>query len=167
MILLELLILIFLLYIIALLSYSMMFGAPFTAIGKVRMDTMLTLLKIQRGKRLLDIGSGDGRIVIAAAKKGAIAYGYEINPVLVALSRFRVKQVHQKQANIVLRDYWKCDFSKFDYICVWGVGHIMGRLERKLREELPPNAKVVSNHFTFPNWKYTKKKNDVYLYVQN
>lgn len=63
-------------------------------------------------------------------------------------------------------DYWKANLKDFDYISVWGTAYMMTRLERKLLKELRPGTKVVSNHFKFPNWKYEKQENDVYLYIK-
>jgi len=143
----------------------MFFGAPFAALSANRIATMFQLLQPVKKKNFLDIGSGDGRIVIAAARHGLKSYGYEINPLLVLISRIKIKKANVS-GTILLKDYWKEDFSKFDYVTVWGVPPMMGRLEKKLLKELKPGAKVASNHLKFKNWKVTKKKNDVYLYIR-
>lgn len=140
-------------------------GAPYAALSKDRIKTMFELLKPEKGKLFLDIGSGDGRIVIAAVKHNLNSYGYEINPLLVLISMYKIRKQHLN-ADIKLKDYWKEDLSKFDYIAVWGVPTMMKRLESKLLKELKPGAKVVSNHLKFPNWKTRKVKNDVYLYIK-
>ena len=140
-------------------------GAPYATLSKDRIKTMFELLKPVKNKRFLDIGSGDGRIVIKAAKFQLKSYGYEINPLLVLLSKYNIKRSGVK-ATIQLKDYWKEDFSKFDYVTVWGVPTMMKRLEKKLLKELKPGAKVASNHLEFPTWKMTSKKNDVYLYIK-
>jgi methylase of polypeptide subunit release factors len=114
---------------------------------------------------LIDLGSGDGRIVIAFAQKGIESYGYEIIPLIYLWSLINVKSKNVKKAKIFLGDYWRVDLSQFDYVTVWGTPYMMERLEKKLQKELHPGAKVVSNHFQFPNWKAKSKKNDVYLYV--
>ena len=68
---------------IILLLYSMLFGAPYAAVGSERLAVIMELLSPKKGEKIADLGSGDGRIVIQAAKQGAKATGYEINPVLV------------------------------------------------------------------------------------
>lgn len=161
----QLLILGLLIYIILLLSYSLLRGAPYAALSHNRISTMLKLLNTEGGK-FSDIGSGDGRIVIAAAKQGVDAYGYEINPLLFLISKNKIRKDKLSNAKIYLKDYWRSDFSVYNYVTVWGIPHMMKPLEKKLLLELKPGAKVVSNHFRFPNWKYEKKENDIYLYIK-
>lgn len=161
----SLVIFIFLVYVIILLSYSMVRGAPFAALSKDRIKTFFELLKPVRGKRFLDLGSGDERIIIEASKYKLDSYGFEINPILLLISIIKIKRTGS-DGKVFLKDYWREDLSNFDYIAVWGVTTMMGRLEKKLLKELKPGAKVVSNHLTFPNWRCSKKKNDVYLYIR-
>lgn len=163
----ELILLLFLIYIIILLVYSLVLGAPYAAIGEKRLQTMLSLLDLKKEKRLIDIGAGDGRIVISVAKKGTTAYGIEINPLLVSIAKIKIKKQKLKDAHIILADCWHYNFKNFDYITIWGTDHMMKNLEKKLLKELTPGTKVVSNHFRFPNWEVVKAKDDVYLYIQN
>lgn len=162
-ILIELLILVFLLYVIYILSYSMFKGAPYAALGKDRIKTMMKLLKIQKGKKLADLGAGDGRILKAAALNGALSYGYEINPLIFLISKIKLHDA--KNTHPMLKDYWKENLTRYDYITVWGVPTMMSRLEKKLLIELKKGTLVASNHCKFPNWKYSKEENDVYLYI--
>lgn len=161
----NLVILLILIYIIFLLSYSMFRGAPFAAIDSSRVKAMIHLLKPAKGKRFLDLGSGDGRIVIEFSKIGLDAIGFEINPFLVLFSKYKITR-NKSKAKIFLKDYWRENLEEFDYISVWGVPHMMSWLEKKLLKELKPGTKVVSNHLKFPNWKYTMEKEDVYLYIK-
>lgn len=161
----QLTILLILIYIIILLTYSMARGAPYAALGKERTRTMFELLKPKKGEKLADLGSGDGRIVIYASKLGLDAVGYEINPLLYFLSIRNIRKKKSKKAKIYFRDYWNVDFSSFKYITLYGAPPMMLQLEKKLQKELKPGSKVVSNHFKFPNWKHTQELNDVYLYV--
>lgn len=161
----QLIVLAALVYIIVLLSYSMFRGAPFAALSANRIETMLELLQPVKGKKLVDLGSGDGRIVISFGKRGIESYGYEIVPLIYIWSLIKIKSKKVKKTKVILGDYWNIDLSEFDYVTVWGTPYMMGRLEKRLQKELKPGSKVVSNHFQFPNWKAKSKKNDVYLYV--
>jgi precorrin-6B methylase 2 len=162
---LEILFLLFLVYVIYLLSYSLIKGAPFAPLGKKRMEAMFELLNCEKGKKLVDLGSGDGRIVIAAVKYEIKAYGFEINPLIAFVSKIKIRKLKLKNAKVYIKDYWKIDLSDFDCVTLYGTPHIMGNLEKKLLKELKPGAKVVSNHFKFPNLKVVKQLNDVYLYI--
>lgn len=155
----------FLLYVTLLLSYSLFRGAPYAGLSKKRIDIMMKFLNIKKGK-FVDIGSGDGRIVIAAAKHGVKSYGIEINPLLVLISQLKLRKEKLKNAHIIFGDCWKHSFSVYDYISLWGTQHMLNALENKLLSELKPGTRVVSNHYKFPNWKAKKSKNDVHLYVR-
>ncbi len=126
---------------------------------------MIKLLKLKKGEKLVDLGSGDGRIVIAFAKLGIEAHGYEINPMLVAWSRFKIRQLSlQNKAFIHFKSYWSENLREFDAVTVYGIAHMMGRLEKKLVKELKPKSKIVSNYFELPKLKSIKQENKVWLY---
>ena len=114
-----------------------------------------------------DIGSGDGRIVIALARAGAVAHGYEINPLLVWWSRVKIRRAGlDGRAYIHRKNLWHTDFSSFDAVTVFGVFHIMRRLETKLRRELKPGARAVSIGFEFPTWPAAEKYDGIYVNLQ-
>lgn len=142
-------------------------GAPFMTSGKNPIRRIIALAEIKPGQKAADLGSGDGRIVIAMARAGAIAHGYEINPLLVWWSRRKiVREGLSGKAFIHQKSFWNEDFSSFDLISIYGIGYIMKDLEEKLRRELPQGAKVAANAFEFPNWQYAKRDNGIFLYEQ-
>lgn len=142
-------------------------GAPYAPLGKIKTKSMLDLLEVKPGEKALDLGSGDGRIVIELAKRGAKAYGYEINPLLVWISRRNIKKAGLTESAFIIRkDYWRADFSDYKFVTIYGSFHIMKRLEKKLKKELPKNSRVVSNYFKFPNWEISKKVDTLYLYTK-
>ena len=145
--------------------YFALRGAPYANTLPSRIEEMMKLAEVKKGERAVDIGSGDGRIVIALAKRGVEAHGYEINPLLVLWSRYKLKRAGvSDRAFIHFKDMWRHDYSDFDLIISCQISYMMGRLEKKLRREIKPGARVVSNYFTFPTWKPKKKKGYVYLY---
>ncbi len=142
----------------------MLFGAPFAATRNEKMKIMIGLLELKKGDKFVDLGSGDGRIVIAAAKKGVEAHGYEINPVLVFISKYKIKHKNLSgNAFIHWKSYWNVNLNEYTAISVFGIKHIMPSLEKKLMAELR-KGRIVSNHFKFPNWKVSKEKENLYLY---
>lgn len=164
--LLYLLALVFLLGIFGIVLYAMSFGAPYAALAQNRIETMVGLLKLKKGQKLVDLGSGDGRIVMAFARAGIESHGYEINPVLVMISRLKIRRAGlEKKAFIHFKDFWVTNLGEFDAVTLYGIAHIMKRLESKLKKELKPGSKVVTNYFKFPNLKPVQIRNNVSLYL--
>jgi 16S rRNA A1518/A1519 N6-dimethyltransferase RsmA/KsgA/DIM1 with predicted DNA glycosylase/AP lyase activity len=129
---------------------------------------MVELSEIKVGERVADLGSGDGRISIAFGKKGAIVTGYELDDRLIKESQKEIQ--NQKLGNNVIikkEDFWNTDLSSYDVIVVYPMPDIMAPLEKKLLEELKDGARVLSNFYTFPKWKYTECKDKIYLYEYN
>lgn len=142
-------------------------GAPFVPARPAAVARMVELSEVKPGERIADLGSGDGRIVIAMARAGAIAHGYEINPVLVWWSRVRIRREGlSERAFVHFGSFWRQIFSDFDVITLFGTKHIMKALEKKLKKELKPSARVVSYVFAFPAWEYTQKESAIFLYQQ-
>lgn len=73
------------------LVLELFFELPYVATIKAKIGTILELAQIKPGQTVVDLGSGDGRLLFAAAQKGAIAIGYEINPLLIWLTRIKAK----------------------------------------------------------------------------
>jgi len=142
-------------------------GAPYAPTKNRRVEEMLGPLGQGRGKRAADLGSGDGRIVIALAQRGFEAHGFELNFLLVLYSRFKIRRAGlQGRAFIHRQNYWKEDLSGFDVITVFGINYIMSALEKKLRKELKEGARVISNKFTFPEWKPQQYTGGVAVYIR-
>lgn len=157
--------LIFLTGIFLLFMYALFFGGPYAPVADNRILTMIKLLKVKKGEKLVDLGSGDGRIVIAFAKLGIESHGYEINPVLVAWSRYKIRRAGlEKLAFIHFSDYWQQNFSKFSVVTLFTSPLVIGRVGRKAKRELKPGSRLVSNSFKLPGMKYVKEENRVYLY---
>lgn len=143
--------------------YAMVRGAPFvpTALGNVR--KIIAIADLHREDTLMDLGSGDGRILKRAAPYVREAIGVEINPLLYWWSRWRLKKY--KNINIVREDLWKVDLSNVHVLTLFFISTKMEALKRKIMSEMPEGSKVVSYGFTFPNWKYVRNDGKVYLYI--
>lgn len=128
-------------------------------------EIMLRLGSVGSGTKLVDLGSGDGRIVIEAAKRGATAVGYEINPVLVRRSRRAIERAGvAHRATVHWKSFWDADLSQFDIIIVYGIPYILRDLQKKFARELKPGTKILSNAFPFPRWKPTMQERKILLY---
>lgn len=143
-------------------------GAPALPTKKAAIETMLALLDTKPGQKAVDFGSGDGRIVMALARAGIEAHGYEINPLLMWWSRHKIRKAGlENLAYIHWQSFWNVLLDSYDIVIIFGASYIMQRLKNKLRRELKPGAKVISNAFAFPNWPYAKKGNGVFLYTKD
>lgn len=142
-------------------------GAPFVPAKTDAVERIVEGCDPHPGMKAADIGSGDGRILLALARAGAEAHGYEINPFLVWWSRRRIRRAGlDGRAFVHWKNLWRADFSPFDAVTLFGVGHIMRRLETKLRNELKPGAKAVSLAFAFPTWTPSRKIGEIIVYEQ-
>src|SRR5262249_47971981 len=102
---------------------------------------------------VIDLGSGDGRTVITAARRGAKAKGIEFNPDLVALSRQNAKAAGVEDlATFVEGDIFKSDFSQADIITMFLLSDLNLRL-RPILLDLKPGTRIVSNTFDMGGWK--------------
>ncbi len=115
-------------------------------------NAMLTLAKVKPEDFLIDLGSGDGRTVIAAAKLGTHAVGIEYNPDMVALSRRNAEQAGvANMAEFIEADLYEYDFSKATVISMFLLPEINLKLRPRLLE-LKPGTRIVSNTFTMGEW---------------
>lgn len=143
--------------------YAIMRGAPFvpTALGNVK--KMIEIAELHAHETLMDLGSGDGRILKKAAPHVREAIGVEINPLLYFWSKMRLKKY--KNVRIMRENLWKIDLSHVDVLTIFFISHHMGALMQKIKKEMRPGSRVVSYGFKFPDWQYIKKDGKVYLYI--
>jgi SAM-dependent methyltransferase len=141
-------------------------GPVFVPSDKESVEQMLSLAKIKEGELAADLGAGDGRVVVALAKAGANVHGIELNPDMVKIAEATVQKEKLKNAKIYWQSFWDLDFGIYDVITIYGFPSIMADLEGKLRSELKPGARVISNRYPFPHWNHVQKVDDVYLYIQ-
>ena len=115
-------------------------------------DKMLDMAKVTAKDYVIDLGSGDGRTVITAAKRGAKALGIEYNPDMVELSRRNAaKEGVSDRASFVKADLFESDFSQAQVITMFLLPDINIRLRPKILN-LKPGTRIVSNSFTMGDW---------------
>jgi precorrin-6B methylase 2 len=119
---------------------------------QVLVDKMLDMAKVTKRDYVMDLGSGDGRTVITAAKRGATAVGIEYNPDMVALSKRNAeKEGVGKKARFMKADLFETDFSKASVITMFLLPDINLKLRPKILD-LKPGTRIVSNSFTMGDW---------------
>ena len=116
-------------------------------------DKMLDMAKVTPKDYVIDLGSGDGRTVITAAKRGSKALGIEYNPEMVELSkRNAAKEGVGDKANFVKADLFESDFSQAQVITMFLLPSINIKLRPKILD-LKPGTRIVSNSFDMEDWK--------------
>ena len=118
------------------------------------MERLLVLAGVKKGDTVYDLGSGDGRVVIAAAKKfGVKAVGFEIDPGLVKLARENVrKQGLQKLVEIRQQDFMTADLSPASVVTLYLSSDGNPALRPALMHQLKPGSRIVSYGFDMGDW---------------
>jgi cyclopropane fatty-acyl-phospholipid synthase-like methyltransferase len=145
--------------------------APFVGSPARVVDRMLELANVKPGEMVFDLGSGDGRIVIAAVKNyKAKAVGVEISPKLAAMANERIhKEGIDSEAKVIEGDLLKADLTGADVVTIYLTTPLNAELRPRLEKFLKPGARVVSHDYAVPGWKPTKReeldnKHLIYLY---
>lgn len=120
-----------------------------------------------RNKTVYDLGSGDGRIIITASKKGARSIGIEIDPLRYLLSRFKIKFSGAKNCKVIYGNFFKTDLRNADVVFMYLARKTISELEReKFLKELGKNARIVTYRFKCNKLKLVKtiRREKIYVY---
>ncbi len=147
---------------VLLFGSALFFGAPYLPTMKPQIEDALDLLNLKKGDVLLEIGSGDGRVLLAAAQRGLQGVGYEINPLLVWISRWRLRKYRGK-VKIIWGDGLRAAWPPAQGMYVFGITKIMSRLHTKI-VQYAHSLTVVSFGFPLANKKPTRQKDALFLY---
>ncbi|MEN9208063.1 MAG: 50S ribosomal protein L11 methyltransferase [Gloeomargarita sp. GMQP_bins_120] len=131
---------------------------PFVPTPQEVVDAMLKLANVNSEDVLVDLGSGDGRIVISAVKNHGVkrAVGIEIDPALVALSRRNIEMAGiADRAEIIQQNLFDADLSKYTVITMYLLPSVNLRLRPRLLR-LRPGTRIVSHAFDMGEWKPDK-----------
>ena len=126
---------------------------PFVPATSTQVNNVIKALNNpkQLGMNVVDIGSGDGRIVFKAAKHGFHAFGFELNVWLVLYSKFQAWNTGlSNRAKFYRTDLWKANYSTFDNVIIFGVEEMMLQLEKKLLTEMKSGSKIIACRFPLP-----------------
>jgi SAM-dependent methyltransferase len=138
-------------------------GAPYLPTLEKQGRAALDLLNLQPGQTLLELGSGDGKVLVLAARAGLNVVGVELNPFLVVVSWLRTRRYH-KQVRIIWGDFWRVEWPECDGVFTFLLDRFMRRLDSKMRTVRKP---LVSFAFRVPDREADAKKDGVYLYRYN
>jgi len=154
------------------LFLAVLFAVPFQASSQQQLpdviyvptprdvvERMLAMAKVGPGDVLYDLGSGDGRIPIAAAKKfGIVATGIDIDPERIREARANAKKAGvEKRVRFRQEDLFKADFSNATVVTLYLLPDLNLRLRPRLWAELKPGTRIVSHQFDMDDWKPQQK----------
>ncbi len=150
-------------------AYGALRGAPWLPTEKDAVQRFLDIAEIEKGDNFYDLGCGDGRMVFAAAKRGAKAKGLEVAlfPFLIA-SFLKLFQKEKKNIKIIYRDIFSVNFSDADLVYFFLLPKVYPKLKEKLEKEMKKGSRVVTFVWPVEGWvpaKVDEKENKSTLYL--
>ena len=143
-------------------------GAPWFPTPLATVHRMLALAEVQPNEVVYDLGSGDGRVLIAAARHfDARAVGIELDPFRYLWTQLLITGLGlRRRVRVVWGDLFNQELSRADVVTVYLLPDANKRLMIKLRQELRPGARIVCYKFFFPGWSphHNDEKTQLYLY---
>lgn len=119
-------------------------GAPYVPTKRRDIGDIFLVHNFDKDDVLVDLGSGDGRVLEEAAKRGVRSVGYELNPLLALLSRFRLRS-WRDLARVEVKDFWISRLPEgTTVIFVFLAGPFMPRLDRRLQQEAYRSGRVIT-----------------------
>jgi len=143
------------------------YGVPWVPTRAKRLRKALELVELKAGEKLYDLGAGDGRVLLMAAREfGAQAVGIEVGPVQCAVGWLRCwLGGNLRNARIRCGNFYRVDVSDADVVFVYLTSAQTSRLQEKLARELQPGARVVSIAADFPNWHPVRVDRESLIFV--
>lgn len=132
------------------------YGAPFVPMERGAVERVMDLGEVGPGKVFYDLGSGDGRLVIAAALRGARAVGVEIDTVRVLYSRLWIWLLRLPNATIIQGNLFDQNLDDADVVSLYLLPETNEKLIPKLEKELKKETLVVATSFEIPGWRPIK-----------
>jgi SAM-dependent methyltransferase len=151
---------------LALLCFAVVIltGAPYLPTLSPQVTAALELVDLRPGQTLLELGCGDGKVLIAAARRGIKVVGYELNPLLAAVAWLRTRR-HRKLVKVIWGDFWRRPWPEAQGIFVFLLPKFMPKLNNKVMQYKHKPVKLVSFAFQIPAKKIDAENNGVYRYV--
>jgi len=139
-------------------------GAPYVPTLKPQVAAALELADLKAGQTLLELGCGDGKVLIAAAQQGIQVVGYELNPILALIAWLRTRR-YGSQVHVIWGNFWQRPWPQAEAIFVFLLPKYMPKLDKKCMQYAHSPIKLVSFAFEVPNKKPVRQKAGLYLYA--
>jgi SAM-dependent methyltransferase len=154
------------LIVVASFGLPVLFGPPYVPTLRLNMNTAFELLDLKPGQTLLDLGSGDGRILVEGAKRGLNVVGIELSLFLVVLSWFRTRK-YRKQVKIVWGNYFYTKWPPADGVFSFMIQYQMRKLDQAVtrwQQDHKRPVRLASFAFQIPDKTAVKERDAVFLY---
>ena len=135
-------------------------GAPYLPTLRPQIYTAFELLDLKQGQTVLELGCGDGKVLIAAAEKGYRAIGIELNPFLWAIAWLRTRRYGSK-VQVIWGNFWHMAWPPADAVFVFLLDRFMPKLDSVMQKR---GGKLVSIAFRVPAAAVAAERNSVFLY---
>ena len=147
--------------------WPIIIGAQWIPTPKDVVRKMLSFADVGPQDTLIDMGSGDGRIILLAAQEfGASAFGIEADPLRVLITRIRIRlKGLEDQVEVIWGNFFKSDLSAASVVTIYQTTEINKKLKQQLEEQLHPGTRVVTYSFIFEGWEPVKVDESTKLYL--
>ena len=152
-----------LLVIIACFGFVLVFGPPYLPTLTKQMKIALKLADLQPGQTLLELGCGDGKVLVAAAQQGVRAVGFELNPLLVIFCKLRCWR-YRHLVEVHWANFWTRPWPATDVILIFGLPRLMKKLDTKIVHDARKPVKLVSFAFPIPDKRAVQHEAGVFVY---
>jgi SAM-dependent methyltransferase len=145
-------------------GFVVAFGPPYLPTMRKQTDVALDMLALSPGQSLLELGSGDGRVALAAARRGLTVVGIELNPFLVVLSRI-ITWRYRKRVKIIWGNQWHVAWPQADGIFTFLLQRQMTRLDEHIKTWHTKPVRLASFAFHIPGKEPASKRDGIFLYI--
>ena len=141
----------------------LLLGAPYLPTLTPQVTIALDLADLQAGQHLIELGCGDGKILVAAAKRGIRVTGYELNPLLAVVCWLRTLRYRQL-VTVRCADFWRTEWPAADAIFTFLLPKYMIKLDKKIIQYKHKPVKLISFAFEIPDRQLIRSERGVHLY---
>lgn len=141
-------------------GFVVFFGAPYLPTLTPQVRAAFDLLRLRPGDTLLELGCGDGKVLLAAAERGCRAVGIELNPLLAVIAWLRTRKY---RGRVIVRcgNFWRMQWPESDAVYTFLLNRYMPELDKRMREQ---GGKLASVAFQVPGREPAAEQNGVFLY---